>query len=139
MSDVERYADIAFSSNVSRNHFPYRQAFAAPSVDSFRLELARLPEREIREPDPPFQVVFMFSGQGTQTWGMGRRLFQTEPVFKAQFEACDAKLRSETGLSIVDAVYGGSESDRVLHQTAVAQPPYAAQARAHLAPELCLL
>src|SRR5205823_13437479 len=43
----------------------------------------------------------VFAGQGPQWWGMGRQLLNTEPVFRAAVEACDAAFGSLAGWSVV--------------------------------------
>jgi phthiocerol/phenolphthiocerol synthesis type-I polyketide synthase C len=45
--------------------------------------------------------VFVFAGHGPQWPGMGRALFESEPVFRAALERCDAALRRYANFSVL--------------------------------------
>ena len=47
-------------------------------------------------------VAFVFSGHGSQWWGMERELLETEPVFARELEACDAALQRLVGWSLLE-------------------------------------
>jgi bacillaene synthase trans-acting acyltransferase len=53
----------------------------------------------------PPRTVFMFSGQGSQYFQMGRVLFDQEPVYRERLLSLDEVLRSLCGRSVVDALY----------------------------------
>lgn len=67
------------------------------------------------------RIAFLFSGQGTQWWGMGRELLQTEPTFRAIVEQCSDLLQPLTGWSLLDELLAPESSTR-LGETVVAQP-----------------
>ena len=64
------------------------------------------------------RIVFVFPGQGSQWFAMGRELMAAEPVFRSAMEACDAALRPEMGLSIIDEL----EAPEACADIAVVQP-----------------
>jgi acyl transferase domain-containing protein len=49
--------------------------------------------------------VFMFSGQGSQYFGMGRSLYEGEPVFRRAMDHMDAIVRDLSGYSVVKTLY----------------------------------
>ena len=59
---------------------------------------------------------FVFPGQGAQFTGMGKDLYENNPVAKELFE----KANDILGFRITDMMFNGTEDD--LKQTAVTQP-----------------
>jgi acyl transferase domain-containing protein/acyl carrier protein len=77
----------------------------------------------------PFQsrdVVFMFSGQGSQYAGMGLELYRTESVFREAIDRCAEILRPHLALSLGDLLYPeGNDiaaAEEQLKQTSITQP-----------------
>ncbi|HEX8174206.1 MAG TPA: ACP S-malonyltransferase [Pyrinomonadaceae bacterium] len=50
--------------------------------------------------------IFMFSGQGSQYYQMGRGLYERDAVFRNTLDSLDAIVREEMGESILERVYG---------------------------------
>jgi acyl transferase domain-containing protein len=66
--------------------------------------------------------VFLFPGQGSQHSGMGRGIYEAEPVFRAEFDRCADLLKRHVGMDIRRAVFDGGASEDELRQTWLAQP-----------------
>ncbi|MCF6522530.1 non-ribosomal peptide synthetase/type I polyketide synthase [Streptomyces sp. JJ36] len=73
------------------------------------------------------RVVFMFPGQGSQYPGMGRRLYEQEPVFRRHFDECADELAPHLGLDLREVVHPAGDADpgeaaARLRRTDLAQP-----------------
>ena len=120
-------ADAAYTLQVGRSAHKLRRATVVSSLsDASRLNEAA--GSDLVENDKHFEnprLVFCFPGQGVQAIGMGRRLYETEPVFRQHFDACDAKLLPLLGKSLLSVVYPAEANDEAaatLNQTLCAQP-----------------
>jgi acyl transferase domain-containing protein/NAD(P)-dependent dehydrogenase (short-subunit alcohol dehydrogenase family)/acyl carrier protein len=71
--------------------------------------------------DARMKLAFVFSGQGQQSWAMGRQLMEQEPVFRSVIGETDALIRSLAGWSLMEEL-ACEESRSRLEDTEVAQP-----------------
>ncbi|MCB0082060.1 MAG: type I polyketide synthase, partial [Caldilineaceae bacterium] len=121
-------ADICFTANIGRTDFAYRLAVVGGEKAEISQKLARFAEDEqanallsgqvIKNKSP--KIAFLFTGQGSQYIGMGRELYEKEPVFRQTLEQCDAYLR-QLDISLLSVLYPTGE-ESPLNQTAYAQP-----------------
>jgi amino acid adenylation domain-containing protein len=125
----EPFVNICYSASVGRAH--YRSRFSAVGKD--KEEITRKLAAFLANPgagrhtnldpdNPDLRVVFLFTGQGSQYAGMGRELYETNPVFKAELEECDRLFRGQTGVSIIDLLYGPGATDENVSKAVHAQP-----------------
>jgi amino acid adenylation domain-containing protein len=119
--------DIAYTLQVGRAAHTLRRAAVVPkSADAATRQ--QLVASALIQNDKPFEnprVVFCFPGQGVQAIGMGRRLYETEPVFRQQLDACVEKLNPLLGQSLLSVIYPADatpEATNTLNQTLFAQP-----------------
>ncbi|WP_306960322.1 type I polyketide synthase [Streptomyces afghaniensis] len=66
--------------------------------------------------------VFVFPGQGSQWWGMGRELYDSSRVFRATVDDCADALAPYVDWSPVDLLRGAGDDPDVLHKADVVQP-----------------
>ena len=121
--------DLCYTASVRRMHFDHRLSLVVhhreelvERLDAFLAGERRpgmLTGRRILGHMP--KLVFVFSGQGPQWWGMGRELLEHEPVFRQTIEACDALLRQHADWSLL-AELRADEANSRLQETAIAQP-----------------
>ena len=126
-------ADICLTSNKGRSHFNYRLALLVKSTDQLQQQLTKLTESETisekiaqNSPTPP-EIVFLFTGQGSQYSGMGRQLYETQPIFRATLDQCAEILQSYLEQPLLDVLYpeilsDNSDNSTLLNQTAYTQP-----------------
>lgn len=115
-------AEVSASAALTRDHHPVRRAV----VGADREELASLLEQSVEEPTgaPALtrpSLAFVYSGMGPQWNGMGRDLYENEPVFAAAVDAIAAIGDPLSKTSLVAAFTGGVD-DREMTETEVAQP-----------------
>ena len=121
--------DAAFTCQLGRFAFPHRRAAVVEDTPEGRaalpgVELRKLAQGEAARTVP--EVVFLFSGQGSQHIGMGREMYEHEPVFREALDTCARILREPLGLDLVQAIYPPaadkeSAAER-LNQTWLTQP-----------------
>lgn len=117
------FADVCHTLRRGRRAFPVRRAFACRSTEeAIRRLKADEPGHLCERTDQG--VAFLFPGQGSQYPGMARDLYEREPLFRAEIDACATHLEPELGLDIrglllpTDAESAAGE----LTQTAITQP-----------------
>ncbi len=106
-------ADICYTAATGRTHFPERLAIVAASRAEMQEKLAafasgnkmagvlngKVPSK------PQTKIAFLFTGQGAQYLDMGRKLYETQPAFRAALQRCDEILRPHLEHSLLAVLY----------------------------------
>jgi acyl transferase domain-containing protein/acyl carrier protein len=121
-------ADAAYTLSVGRTEFEHRRVLVcrdlAEASEALETPLAPRVLTSFQECSTP-PVVFMFSGQGAQYAGMAREIYETEPFFREQFDACAEMLRTHLELDLRELIYPNEQEDgnvASLDETRLAQP-----------------
>jgi acyl transferase domain-containing protein/acyl carrier protein len=122
--------DICYSASARRGHHDYRLAVAGNSaaqlvegLDAFLKNETRAGLSSGRKALGGRQkLAFVFSGQGSQWFGMGRALLHDEPVFREMIERCELALRPHTDWSLIAELAATDSAESRLNDVDVIQP-----------------
>lgn len=125
-------ADVSSTLLTGRRLFDYRASAVFASVEDAARTLADPRGKRIQRihrvasASAQPQALFMFTGQGAQFPGMGEMLYETEPVYRLQIDACSEFLRPLLGLDLRTLLFpqaGDAETAaETLAETRLAQP-----------------
>ena len=105
--DKDLLADMAWTAGVGRSHYDHRVGILFQDVESLREKLQTLAEiGERPEPHTATKVAFAYTGQDSQWIGMGKKLYESEPVVRVVLDRCDKVLREERDTSLLDVMFG---------------------------------
>ena len=108
-------ADICFTANTGRSHFQHRIAIVASSITGLA---AQLDSAKTKVTNPP-HIAFLFTGQGSQYVGMGKELYETQAVFRANIDECDRILQWYLEKPLLEVLY--ASSDKFIDETQYSQ------------------
>lgn len=122
-------ADVAYTQSCGRKAFDHRRMVVCKSIGDAAASLKSMdPERVLTCVQPPVHrdIVFMFSGQGSQYVNMAKGLYRCEPVFKQAVDYCVEFLKPILEVDLRDIMYPSEENEeeaaRNLNNTLMAQP-----------------
>ncbi|OYV68050.1 MAG: hypothetical protein B7Z74_08825, partial [Deltaproteobacteria bacterium 21-66-5] len=122
--------DLCYTASVRRNHHDHRLAVTGASAEQLAESLDAFSRDETR---PGLssgrrlsarrrKLVFVFSGQGSQWFGMGRRLLAEEPVFRDIIERCDRAMRPYGDWSLLAELMAADAARSRLSEVDIIQP-----------------
>ena len=122
-------ADICFTAGAGRDHFEHRLALPSESTDRLISQLGRLSGgQDVAETardalsGQAVRVAFLFTGQGSQYAGMGREVYETQPVFRRALDRCNEILSQHLDQPLLSVIYPESREASPLDQTGYTQP-----------------
>jgi len=122
-------ADIVGTLQTGRRAFRYRRVWVARTTKETVELLSQSKTAKIFTADAQGRkggVAFLFPGQGAQQVDMGRELYDTHPIFRAQVDRCCELLAPDLGLDLRQVLYPPDseklEAQDRLMQTSLTQP-----------------
>jgi amino acid adenylation domain-containing protein len=111
-------ADLCHTAGAGRSHFEHRLALLGRTTDELRAALDafltgdRPPAAQTGKATvAPPKIAYLFTGHGAQYVGMGRQLYETEPVFRDALEQCDRLLRAHLDRPLLSVLYPPEPAD----------------------------
>ncbi|UUO06408.1 aminotransferase class I/II-fold pyridoxal phosphate-dependent enzyme [Blastopirellula sp. J2-11] len=121
-TDLE-IADFAYSVNVGRSKLEVRRGLVVDSREAALKQLHKIaqtaPSQENGAKRRKLKTAFLFTGQGSQYFGMSRTLYETQPIYRATLDRCAAIL-APYDVPLLEILFG-ADAD-VVNQTAYTQP-----------------
>jgi myxalamid-type polyketide synthase MxaB len=110
--------DICFTANTRRSPFNYRLAVVTKSTEQLRSQLAAFASRQEtagliwgqKTSDRISKIAFLFTGQGSQYAGMGKELYETQPIFRKAIDNCAEILKPYLDIPLLEILYPKSEN-----------------------------
>jgi myxalamid-type polyketide synthase MxaB len=126
----EALPDICFTANTGRTHFPHRLAVPASSPAEFLRKLHAFAEGA-ESPSVHHghvqgyrrrKLAFLFTGQGSQYCGMGKRLFDEQPTFRSTLQTCAEIVAPFLDQPLLRVLFPSHGEDSPINSTAYTQP-----------------
>ena len=86
--------DICYTATARRQNYEHRISFVCKSVDDLLKQLSSWYFDHQCLKERAKSVVFIFSGQGSSYFGMGKELFETSPLFKSIIQKSNKFIQS---------------------------------------------
>jgi myxalamid-type polyketide synthase MxaB len=122
-----RLADAAYSANAGRAHQPERAAIVAATREDLVAQLEQIASTgrsrsRGRAPVDPPKLAFLFTGQGAQYAGMGKELYDSQPIFRSALDACAERFDAELDVPLLSVMYPPAGAPSPIDETRYAQP-----------------
>ena len=122
--------DICYSASMRRSHHDYRLALTGHSLEQLSEVLEAFLRGEVRPglssgrkvSGRQRKLVFVFPGQGSQWFGMGRKLLEQEAVFREVVERCNRAMRPYGDWSLLTELTATDHAKSRMNEIDIIQP-----------------
>jgi phthiocerol/phenolphthiocerol synthesis type-I polyketide synthase E len=117
-------ADAAFTLQTGRKHFGRRHCIAFSNREELltALDNPKLKELALKSKDRSNNVVFMFSGQGSQYANMAKGLYDSDKFFKEELDKGLDALKTLTGTDFSSMLFTDKAEGSPINETRYTQP-----------------
>jgi phthiocerol/phenolphthiocerol synthesis type-I polyketide synthase E len=122
-------ADVAYTLQTGRQAFNQRRMLVCQDTEDAIKTLSESDNKRVisaSSDETQRDVVFVFSGQGSQYVNMGLDLYRNEPVFREEMDRCFEIWRSQLNIELRDIIYPGDpvteEASKKITQTGYSRP-----------------
>ncbi|WP_206957064.1 type I polyketide synthase [Trinickia acidisoli] len=129
-TNAEQWVDACYTAALTRAQLPYRVAVAAASPDAMAEALRAFADTgaasgvvsgRVPAGATP-KIGFLFTGSGAQYIGMGRELYETEPVFRSVIDRCSRLLEGALEFPLKAVMLGEVDDKSLIDQLSYLQP-----------------
>ncbi|WP_367865340.1 amino acid adenylation domain-containing protein [Pedobacter sp. WC2423] len=119
---VAELADVAYTLARGRSDFSFRKSLVCSNLEELQAALlsAKSANAAVVEAASAPEVIFMFSGQGSQYVQMYADLYTQEPYFKEIADQCFNLVELQSGVDLKPVLFGSAAE--LINQTRYAQP-----------------
>ena len=120
-------ADVCFTAAASRSQMPVRLAVMARTREQMAEQLSLLAEDGkspslFRGTGKRKPLAFLFTGQGSQYFGMAAQLYERFLEFRQTLDRCNELFRSHLERPLLDVIFAEEGDDGQLNETGYTQP-----------------
>ncbi|WP_398464755.1 SDR family NAD(P)-dependent oxidoreductase [Tardiphaga sp.] len=126
--DDAQTAAVAAAALHRRDLLPHRLAIASSRaevvVEALDALAAESPHTALvldQSVETPLPIAFVYSGNGSQWVGMGRKAYRLNDVFRSRFGAIDDLFQKLSGWSLIEQLFADDLAERIV-LTSIAQP-----------------
>ncbi|OOM76971.1 gramicidin S synthase 2 [Clostridium puniceum] len=122
-NDLINLEDIEYTLKYGRKHFNYRSSIVCKNISELKNKLKTKSDirRGVKKNDK--NIIFLFSGQGTQYVEMGKDLYENNCRFREIINECFEYIKTKFGLDLLQILYTEKiEDSSIINETKITQP-----------------
>ncbi|MDB5090738.1 MAG: polyketide synthase family protein, partial [Mucilaginibacter sp.] len=123
-------SSVCYTAGAGRSHFSHRLGITGTDAATITAQLkgwlSGKTGKGVYQGESPQQgtpqQAWLFTGQGSQYAGMGRALYEEEPVFRSALDRCSTLFSSYHAISLLEVLYPEKGNAGLINDTTYSQP-----------------